>query len=278
MNPELVRMYREYRAKEWTARQACTVARYYVNEKPKWYIDRLPSSDSPEEVDVPGVGTLEFTTLEDSDHNEFERGCGQEFEWIRYGNDYADRHDKPCGSYLGADRYSLGHTENGKLLIVEFSELGGMRLEDRRRYESKAGYSRQDAELRARQSIRRECDYWYKVHNGDIFFCGFKVRLYTYDSENCEEVELGEESCYGYEWEGDKGYPLDEVNGWAKRLVEAHWPGGDEVPMPETLTKPIPTTEAAWRAWRTTMITSHDDRSIADPIFVATYKEHNHAG
>ena len=95
-----------------------------------------------------------------------------------------------------------------------------------------------------------------------------------------EEVaeELGEESCYGYEWEGDKGYPLEEVNGWAKRLVEAHWPGGDEVPMPETLAVSIPTTEAAWRAWRTAMITSHDDRSIADPIFVAIYKEHNHAG
>lgn len=274
MNPELVRMYREYRAKEWTARQACTVARYYVNEKPKWYIDRLPSSDSPEEVDVPGVGTLEFTTLEDSDHNAFERGCGQDFEWIKNYNErgYPENAHR-TGVKLDDDLYSLGRTEGNRLFTVRFNKADGTRLVDRRRYHSKAGYSRQDAELLARQSIQKECDYWYKVAQGDVSFVGFKVRLYTVEDD--KEVELGEESCYGYEWEGNKGYPLAEVNDWAKSLVSTHWPEG---PEPETLARPIPETEAAWRAWRTAMITSHDDRSIADPIFVATYKEYNHAG
>lgn len=272
MNPELMRLYREYRAKEWTARQACTVARYDVTVKPNWYIDRLPTSDYDEEVDVPGVGTLKFITINDYDHNAFENGCGQEFEWIRYSND--DHYAKPCGSNLGGDSYSLGHTDGNRLFTVTFSKKDGTRLEDRRRYESNAGYSRQDADLRARQSIQQECDHWYRIYSGDVGFCGFKVRLYTPDTGGFE-VELGEESCYGYEWDGFTGYPLAEVNDWAKSLVSMHWPTLHE---PETMARPIPETEAAWRAWQCAMTASDNDRSIADPIFVATYEECNHAG
>lgn len=269
MNPELVRLYAENRAKGWKAREAFRSARYAVTVRPNWYIDRLPTSDYDEEVDVPGVGVLKFTTINDYDHCAFDQGCGQEFTWI---TDYPPEKFR-LGTNLGGDSYSLHHTDGNRLFTVTFNKKDGTRLEDRRRYESKAGYSRQDADLRARQSIQQECDYWYRVQLGDVSFVGFVVRLYTVEDDR--EVELGEESCYGYEWDGFTGYPLAEVNDWARSLISTHWPDG---PEPETLARPIPSTEVAWKAWECAMIAADGDRSIADPIFVATYKEYNHAG
>ncbi len=226
----------------------------HQNDKRVWLHEDEVTCEKQAEVPVPGIGRLRFQIEYDNDHNEWD-GDNIEYKW---------RSRETCdnvrtGKSLGDGWYAINEWDGQRFLSVSFP--GGGDYATRRGYYSSTGMSRGEADLRARQAIRKECEYWQSVHRGDVSFVGWIVTLYDHDDK-----EIGHDSCWGYTYDDTK-YIHDEMDSNAQALVEAqfqllHGLDIDDTHMDE-----------AWRAWTAAMVSSDDDREIADPVFISTLRE-----
>ena len=91
------------------------------------------------------------------------------------------------------------------------ADTAGWTLADRIAQRRKAGMARHDAWLSARESIRREFDYFQEVW--DAGYVGYIVTLYDANGN-----EINNESCWGFEAVGD--YAVDEARGTADYMAE----------------------------------------------------------
>jgi hypothetical protein len=228
-----------------------------------------------ERFDVPGIGTLHFEVKDNTDHNPYD-GDGQAFQWIATG-DHDGRRKYDAGTTIMDNCYSLDHWDGSSVWCVRFDKKAGSRIEDRRDYWQAQGYAKQDAWVKARASIIRECRYWRSVAKGDTSFVGLIVKLVAPEDTGMNDAVMEEESCWGFEYEREDSYLLETMNGWAQDMVEKHWKKLYGKPPNTFVAGSNPIVDAAWQAWHTAMVTCDEDRDIADPIFVSTIKGETNA-
>lgn len=264
---EFYAKYKHHREKyNCNADNACRWAKHKPGPQ---YITSLPYSDKPIRIVVPGLGHVCFQIADDPDHDPYD-GDGQAFQWWSTDGDSGNRKYN-VGTRIDDNAYSLDHWDGGSVYVIRFDKKAGSRFEDRFEYHHARGMSKQDAYIKACASIKSECEYWHKVAKGDICFVGGMVTLYASDEEDGNLDELDQEAVWGYEYPSDDDYLLGEMNSWAMSLIAKHWQKQYECEAPGTRGDKI--VDAAWQAWHTAMATSDNDREIADPIFVSTYKE-----
>jgi hypothetical protein len=269
----LYEKYKAHRAKYGcNAETACRWAKQKPQPK---FIDTLPYSYRPTYVDVPGIGALKFELKDDNDYNSDDYD-EQTFQWVKGMHD--NEAAKHCGAKMGENMYSLNHWDHGSVAVLCFDKKSGGRFEDRYKYHARS-MSKQDAYIAAQASIKDECEYRHRVAEGDVSWVGACVTLWEpgepedfNDQIEDEWKEIGQEEVWGFEYPDSEDYLLDTMNEWAASLVAKHWQQkyGCEAPMPGTQDVVV---DAAWKAWHTSMVVSNNDRTIADPVFVSTYKE-----
>lgn len=232
------------------------VVMHWLNNKPTrtWLHGEEVTCERQIDALVPGVGRLCFEIEYDNDHNEWD-STHIEGKW----RDRETCDEVRTGKSLGDGWYAINEWDGQRFLAVSFPNGGDYR--SRRAYYSSQGMSREVADLRARQAIRKECEYWQSVSKGDVTFVGWIVTLYGPSG-----TEIGHESCWGYVYDDTK-YIHDEMDASAQTLVEAQYQLLHGIDVDDTHM------DEAWRAWTAAMVSSDDDRDIADPVFISTLRE-----
>jgi len=246
--------YLKHRTEGVNARVALHWAKAKKKELP--WCEELPDPNTDTLITpVPGVGSLHFSVVNDYDFNPWQDN-EITAEWRRWDG---EARKVSVGKRLGNGWYALDHWDHSSFYTIKFS--GHSSYEERRKYHQSQGMSRSNADLSARRSIQKECEYWSSVARGQHSWVGWTVELV-----NNNEEEIEHDSCWGYS-DDDLSYMADNANDAASEMVRKHWPKHIKY------VDPIGSDFAhAMKAWYAAMVSSDDDRTIADPVFLSSLK------
>ena len=219
MEQKLIDLYRANRKRfslqDHPAKSSLYWAKRELNDDRVMYFTRAYD----DRVALPGGLTLVMTLETDDMASPFEQ---VKTDWRHYYG----RTD--CGKYLGNGWYSTGFFDRGRdLLCINFGRDGSYKT--RFDYLRSRGVGKQDADVRVRQAINSECNYWRRVAEGAVSYVGVVVKLLGPDDE-----VLGEDSIWGCDYDdrnvGD-WHGLEYANDMARGLLAEHARKLDEVEM-----------------------------------------------
>jgi len=228
MNKTLKETYRRLRSEDRTLR--ASVAIQWAREKAReasWRLRNPPDPERPVDILLPHG----YKVVAHVDYDEFGNPWEYiETKWTR-GGYFSNSDDYRFGKMVEIDRkgewYSTGWTDRDSCLLVRLDYAGGADRASRARYWSSQGYSRSDADLLARQSIRKELDYYRSMASGDV--ATMCIAAILYDSRG---VELDKEACCGFEVgysREDRHYLLAALNGFVEAMVRSARKHEDEL-------------------------------------------------